>query len=177
MKDFLKKLKLIDYLRIELEVSKQGFVNRLKENVDEGGTGIFSDPFEGFSSSKNEYKGHVGLNNFKIKRRKRLFDVNMNMAVASGTFEQREDKLIINTEINGFTGAMIPFYIFLIIFYLIFITSFLMVDNIEGGMEFFIFPFIIVHAIFMLGFPYLMMRRSVSKMKYELERDFFYMTK
>lgn len=52
-----------------------------------------------------------------------------------------------------------------------------MVDNIEGGMEFFIFPFIIVHAIFMLGFPYLMMRRSVSKMKYELEREFFYMTK
>lgn len=98
-------------------------MNRLKENVDEGGTGIFSDPFEGFSSSKNEYKGHV-LNNFKIKRCKRLFDVNMNMAVASGTFEQREDKLIINTEINGFTGAMIPFYIFLIIFYLILSQAF-----------------------------------------------------
>lgn len=29
----------------------------------------------------------------------------------------------------------------------------------------------------MLGIPYFVMRRSVSRMKHELEREFYYMTK
>lgn len=177
MKDFLKKLKLIDYLNTELEIDKHDFVNRLKANVDEGGTGMFSEAFDAFSSSKNEYKGHVGLDDFKIKRRRKFFDMNMNLAIAKGTYEQRENNLIINTEINGFSGMMIPFYGFLIVFYLIFIFVFSTAENIEGNMDFFALPFIIIHAAFMFGIPYFIMRRSVSRMKHELEREFYYMTK
>ena len=51
-----------------------------------------------------------------------------------------------------------------------------MADNskIEIG---FVFPFLVVHAAFMFGVPYFMMRRSTNRMKYQLEREFYYMTK
>ncbi len=177
MKDFLKQLKLIDYLNTELEIDKHDFINRLKANVDEGDTGMFSEAFDVFSYSKNEYKGHVGLDEFKIKRRRKFFDMNMNLAIAKGIYKQQDNNLIIYTEINGFTGMMIPFYVFLIVFYLIFIIGFSTSENVGGNMDFFGLPFIIIHAAFMFGIPYFMMRRSVSRMKHELEREFYYMTK
>lgn len=177
MKELLNRLKLIDYLTTEIEIQKSEFVTRFKENVDEGSTGIMSDTLDVFSSSKNEYKGFVGDDNFKIKRRRRFFDLNMNLAVAKGVYRQKDNILIIDTEINGFSGMMIPFYIFVALFYTIFITAFIFADNIEGNGAEFAIPFIIIHAAFMFGIPYFIMRRSTSRMKHELEREFYYMTK
>jgi len=73
MKDFLIKLKIIDFLTTELEIEKNEFVAKFRQHVDEGSTGIFSDSFDVFSSSKNEYKGHVSYQDFKIKRRREFF--------------------------------------------------------------------------------------------------------
>jgi len=177
VKEFLKKIRLIDYLVIDLDITKNEFITKLKENVDEGSTGFMSDSFDMFSSSKNEYKGHVGFENFKIKRRKRLFDTTMNLAVASGTYRQKDNLLIINTEINGFSGMMIPLYIFILIFYSIFIVMFLFSDSIGGGGIVPALFFTAVHASLMLGLPYFMMRRSIKNMKRELDRDFYYLTR
>ncbi|UII26074.1 hypothetical protein LVD15_22650 [Fulvivirga maritima] len=177
MKEFLRSIKLVDNLTTELNIQKSEFVKTFKAHVDEGSTGFGSDAFDVFSSSKNEYKGHVGYDNFKIKRRRRFFDRNMNLAVASGTYKQKESQLIIETEINGFSGMMIPFYIFALIFYSFFIVTFSFADNINGNGAGFALPFIIIHAAFMFGIPYFMMRRSTKRMAHELEREFFYMTK
>ena len=99
--------------------------------------------------------------------------MNMSLATAEGTFKQVDNKVIIETEINGFHGIFIPYYIFVPIFYLIFIIGFAFADS-PQELWFFI-PFIIIHAMFMLGFPYFFMRRSVNRMKYELERDLYFM--
>ncbi|SDW42706.1 hypothetical protein SAMN05444411_101694 [Lutibacter oricola] len=177
MKDFLEKIKLIEYFTVELEIQKFDFVSILKKHVDEGDTGIFSDTFDIFSSSKNEYKGQVDFNGFKIKRRKRLFDMNMNFAIAKGNFSQKNEKLIVETEVNGFSNMMIPFYIIGVVFYTIFIGAFFMADNIEGNGVGFALPFILIHGAFMFGIPYVFMRRSAKRMKYELEREFYYLIK
>lgn len=177
MKEFLKKIKLIEYLTTDVEIQKTEFVSKFKQHVDEGSTGMFSDTFDVFSSSKNEYKGQVGHEGFKIKRRRKFFDTNMNLAVASGTYRQSNEKLIIETEINGFSAMMIPFYLFAIVFYSIFIGVFFMADNIEGNGAGFALPFILIHAAFMFGIPYFIMRRSTKRMKHELEREFYFMTK
>jgi hypothetical protein len=177
MKRFLEKLRLIEYLTTELEIQKSDFLKNFKHHVDEGDIGYFSGAFDAFSSSKNEYKGHVGNENFKIRRRRKFFDTNMNLATAKGIYRQKGNNLIIETEINGFSGMMIPMYIFLIIFYSIFIFGFFMADNIEGGDQVFVGPFIFIHALFMFGIPYFIMRRSVHRLKHELEREFYYMTK
>lgn len=177
MKEFLIKIKLIEYLTTEVEIQKSEFITTFKRHVDEGSTGLLSDTFDIFSSSKNEYKGHVGFDGFKIKRRKRLFDMTMNLAAASGSYKQKNEKLIIETEINGFSKMMIPFYLFAIVFYSLFIGMFFMVDNIDGNTVGFALPFFFIHAAFMFGIPYFMMRRSTKRMKHELEREFYYMTK
>ncbi len=179
MKEFLKKIKLLDHLSTEVPIDRNLFVQRFEQQIDYGDTSVFSDFFDVFSSSKKEYKGHVNYDGFKIKRRRRFFDMNMNLAVAIGSFEQENDDLIIRTEINGFHGMMIPFYIFATIFYLIFIFafSFFTFSGQANGELAFAIPFIFVHAAFMFGIPYFMMKRSTKRMKHELEREFFYMTK
>lgn len=175
MKDFLIKMKLIDHLTTNLPMDKSNFIKRLSSITDEGGTGVFSNPFEMFSSSKNEFKGEVNYDGFTIKRKKRFFDKSANMAVANGTLHESNGQLTVETEINGFNNFFIVFYIFLIVFYSIFIiVGFTISDNNVG---FFMIPFLLLHGTFMFLIPYFMMKRSVKKLKYELEREFFYLTK
>jgi hypothetical protein len=149
-------------------------VKRLNEITDIGSTGMFSDTFDVFSSSKNEFKGQVDLDGFKLKRRKRFFDTNMNFAIANGTFAEINGNLIIETEINGSNNFLVIFYIFLILFYAIFFFLFLTGESKES---FIAIPFILLHGTIMFALPYLIMRRSVKRLKYELEREFFYLTK
>ena len=113
----------------------------------------------------------------KIKKKRRFLDNNINTATASGTFVQKNNTLIINAEINGFNGMMIPFYIFCVLFYCIFFFIFFATNKIENNFSSLAFTFVIVHAAFMMGIPYFFMRRSTKKLKYELEREFFYLTK
>ena len=168
------QLKLVDFFTTEIEIEKSDFVKRFKENVDAGGTGIMFSSFEIFSSGKNEFKGSVNHDGFKIRRRKKLFDMNMNMAVAEGIYRQKDNLLVIETEINSFHNFFILFYIFGIIFYVGMITTIFLG---EDSMPLFVSPFILFHAVLMFGIPYYAMRRSTQRMKYELEREFFYMTK
>ena len=167
---------MIDYLKTELEIDKDHFVNKLRASVDQGSTGLFGDPFEAFFFTKNEFKGYVGPDNFKIKRRSKLFDPNVSLAIASGTYKQMDKHLVIEAEINGFTGMMIPFYGFLVVFYSMFLVGFV-IGDVGADAETFAVPFMFIHAMFMFGIPYVMMRRSVSRMKHDLEREFFYLTK
>jgi hypothetical protein len=174
MKALLRKLQLIDYLTTNLRMDKTNFVQRLSSITDEGSTGMFSDTFDAFSSSKNEFKGQVNYDGFKLKRRRRFFDTNINTAVANGTLSENNGQLIVETEINGFNNFFIAFYIFLIIFYSIFVFG---VTSSADNIEFFAIPFFLLHGTLMFSIPYFMMRRSVKRLKYELEREFFYLTK
>lgn len=177
MNKFLKKIKLAQELITEIDIQKEDFVTKLKNQVDKGGTDMFSDTFDVFSSSKNIYKGYVDFEYFQIKKRRKFFDMNMNMAVAKGDYTQKGEKLIINTEINGLSGFMIPFIILILVFYTFSIGTFFISDNNVGGDFVFFFPFFILQALFMIGFPYFLMKRSVKNMKHELEREFYFLTK
>ena len=178
MKEFLKKIKLIKTLSVELEMDQNEFVNRFRENVDPGNTGDFSDTFEVFSSSKNTYKGSVAFDKFDIKKKRKFFDNNGSLAVAKGTITKSRNALIINTEINGFSGKMRLIFIMLIAFYALFFLAFAILPLFTGNGDFTLaIPFLILHGLFMFGIPYFLMRRSVTKLKHELERKFFFFTK
>lgn len=92
------------------------------------------------------------------------------------SYKQNENILIIETEINGFTNIMIPFYLIGIIVYSLFIGGYFFGENFHGDAVF-VLPFILLHASFMFGLPYFLMKSSAKRMKRELELDFFYMTK
>lgn len=174
MKEYLKKLQLVDHATIEIDIRRSEFVDRLNKIVDEAGTGLFSDTLDIFSQSKNEFKGTVDLEGFKIKRKRRFFDTYMNMATASGSFTDRDNGLTVETEINGFSSIMIIFYVFALIIFPVFISGIFSSLNANTN---FSFPFILVQFVFLLLLPYFLMKRSVKRMKYELEREFYYLTK
>lgn len=175
MKDLLERLKLVQHFTIEMEIEKSVFISILKEKVDEGDTSVIFSAFEVFSTSKNEYKGSIGLDGFKLRKRRKFFDMNMNLAIANGSYQQKDNILVIETQINGFHGMFIPYYIFVPFFYVIFFFVFFVAENTNEW--WFILPFMTIHAALMLGIPYFIIRRSVYRMMYELERDFYFMTR
>ena len=81
------------------------------------------------------------------------------------------DKLNFKIEINAFRKIMFLFLGFILVFYAGFLCFFIFGD---AEIPFFILPFLLVHSLFMIGIPYFLMRRSVKKMQYDLERDFHY---
>ncbi len=177
MKEYLERLHLVDYLQLELEMQKNKFEAKLMKQVDKGSLGIFADSFDIFSSSKNVYKGEVGNGRFRIKKRRRFFDVDSYLAIASGSYSQKDDRLIIEAEINGFSGGMIPFFIFLIVFYTV-VLGIIFVGFWRGEEASVFVPLIILlHAALMIGIPYFLMKNSTKRLKRSLEKDFYYMTK
>ena len=178
MDEFLRKIKLKDSFTVELEVDRYQYVDRLMSVVDPGDTGTLFSAFEGFSSSKREYKGKVNDQGFEIRRRKRLFDMNVIPAIAKGQWRQRDDQLIIETEINSFNNLFIFFYGILIVIYGIGFISLLFAGIGEDAGEMMTLiglPFLLLHAAFMFGIPYLVMRNSTKRMKYDLTREFHYL--
>ena len=134
--------------------------------------------FEALTSGKNEYKGTIDHHFFKLRKRRRIFDTNRNFALAEGTMHEKDGKLVLETEIKGFHSMMKFFYAFILGFYLIFILGFTFTSFFaKDSVPLFVLPFIFIHALLMLGIPYFVMRRSVTRMKYELERDFHFWTK
>lgn len=175
MKDLKSKLKLVDHFSTEIEIQKMDFIKKLDAVVDEGRIDLFSDAFDMFSGSKNIYKGEVRMDGFQIKRKRRFFDMNRNRSVAKGQYIQKGKKLLIETEIDGLTGLMTFTYFVLILVY-----SVLLMALFSGGILFsdeftFFRPFMLIHAVFMFGLPYYLMRRNVKKMKNDLEREFQYL--
>ncbi len=169
MNDFPHKIGLIDTLKIELSISKSEFVRILQNNIDESD----SDFGDIFSSSKNQYKGIVNLDGFELKSKATFFTSQMNFAKAKGIFSHENNHLVIDTEINGFSGKIKFLYSVLFIFYPIFIAGFFFADNNESKL--FIIPFLLIHATLMITIPYFTAKRSVSRLKYDLERDFYFM--
>ncbi|MDR6760458.1 hypothetical protein J2Y38_000637 [Flavobacterium sp. 2755] len=169
MNNFLKKINLIKNITIQLPVSKIDFIQKFRNNVDESDLGYV--PFEIFLSSRNEYKGNIENNSFELKKRKKLFDMNHSFAKVNGNLIQENDKLTIDVEIIGFRKRMIIFFGFIIFFYLISIAGMISVGD---NVTFIFLPFLFIHMSIMLGIPYFIIRRSVNRMAYDLERDFHY---
>lgn len=176
MENFFKNIKLIDSFSVKLNASKSEFASAFRANVDQGDAdGWFSGMFEGFSSSKNLYVGEVNHNGFKIRRRRRFFERNFGKAVAKGSLRQENDILVVDTEINGWHNFMYFFYIFITIIYVsFFISSFFGIFSEGSSFPVFAIFFILIHAAFMYGLPYFMMRRSVRILREDLEREFHF---
>lgn len=178
MKSILRKLKLIDTQQTELEINKSDFIKNLGRIVDDGNSNFISDFFDLFSRSNNEYKGSVNFSNFKISRRRRLFDMGISFPTVKGEIEQKGDNLLITSEINAFKGIMVLFIFFILLVYIIAIVAMFFSNTPDNnGVNFIAIPLILLHACFMLGIPYLVLRRSVKRFKYDFERELFYLTK
>jgi hypothetical protein len=171
MKDTLRRLKLAKDFTITVPISRDAFVQKLSAITEHGGTGTFS--FEALSAGRYEYKGEVNDSGFSIRRKQKFFDTSANMAIAKGAYTEGNEGLIVQGEANAFRG----FYIFFMGIAVVFYLSITAVIINKGGETLIALPFLWLHGAFMFCIPFFMMRRSVDRMIYELEREFFYLTK
>ncbi|WP_178377140.1 hypothetical protein [Chryseolinea serpens] len=171
MNEFLRKIGLLDSFQIELSMNKSDFAKILIANLDDPGP----DFFEEFSANNRVYKGTMKNDEFKI-RRKRKYDHKTTSPSISGTLQQAGNKLIIDVELNGFSGWMIPPYIIMTVVYLSALSFFLFGDIAEDARGIALLV-ISIHAVFMFGGSYRRMKRSMRATKYDLERDLHFMMK
>jgi len=173
MKNFLRKLKLSDNLTIDLNISKSEFVNKLLLITDQEKPRAYFNPFDAFKSSQKEYIGEVTYNGFNLRKRGKIFDPSINFSIATGTYDERNESLLLETEIVAFKRN--NFILFMIILFII--GYCVAIFQLALNKNWIFIPLLIVHCGIMIGFPYLMMRRSIKRMKYDLEREFYYFTK
>jgi hypothetical protein len=116
-------------------------------------------------------KATLETNIFELKKRKKIFDTNYSFAKVIGELTQENDQLTINAEIFGFRKRMLIFVVIILLFYSIFFLGAISSGDV---FPFFMFPFLLIHMSIMLVIPYFIIRRSVNRMAYDLERDFHY---
>lgn len=80
----IKQLKLEAQFSIKTEMDKTSFLSLLKDNIDED-TGLQF--FESINPKLKPYKGFITPSGFKLKRRKRAFESNNDMARITGTLK------------------------------------------------------------------------------------------
>lgn len=170
MKNILKRLKLYDNQTTTLPISRLEFVNRLNELVEEGSTSMVSDSFDAFDRSNKEFKGSIFEDSFKIKKRHKLFDFNLNSAVAFGTFVEKDNQLIIETKIRGVNAFFMIFYLLLLVVFPISMVSILRSESQDVQTSIIL---VLLQFVFMFGIPYLLLRMSTQRLKRDLEKQFF----
>jgi hypothetical protein len=170
MKKVLQNLKLIDSLTVSLPVSGTTFIKQLSAAVET----VDITPFSGDVANtfdKKEWVGKVDISGFKIRRKSRMFE-QRNKAVVTGSFTDAYGKLTIEAEINGFSPILFIAPI-ISIFIIIFISS--LFPQTGGDQNAFSLPGLFFFGLVIVGSPYLAMRRSVTRMKYEFERELVYL--
>ena len=77
-------------------------------------------------------------------------------------------------EINSITPFMKFFFVFIVFSYLFGFTILLVISFKDTNFAFFPIPFLIVHAAFMIGIPFFIIKSSVKHFKQEMEREFHF---
>lgn len=174
MKDFLKKIKLIDSLELVLPITKETFIERLKAAIDDGRMNFFQSLFR---PTKFRYNGKILSDTFELKQNRKFFDAIINYAIAKGVVTSEEDKVVVKTEICSFHSFYFILAIFVSLFYPISLVFLLSEENLLGAERTFVVSFIVLHGIVMITIPYFMIKSAVKNMKYDLEREFYFLVK
>ena len=168
MKEFLEKIGLIDHLTATIEVDKDAFISKFQAQVKEARIDVFlENPFDVFSSDKATYKGYVGFDGFRIKRRRKIFDMQSSYPIiAEGFFSQSGKTLIIETEINGIPLFFQLIYGLMILMFIIGFTTLLRGHVDLSGL----LPLLVIPTI--IGIQCFLLTKAVKNLKKDLERDF-----
>ncbi|MCO6162810.1 hypothetical protein [Flavobacterium sp. NRK F7] len=172
MDSFLRKYMLIDTLSLKLNCNKATFIEKFKENVEP--SNLSFSPFEAFSGGTKLYKGNLDNSTFKIQKKQQLFNNRRQSPIATGKIIENINDIKLDIEINGITPFMKFFFVFIVFSYLFGFTILLVISFKDTNFAFFPIPFLIVHAAFMIGIPFFIIKSSVKHFKQEMEREFHF---
>lgn len=166
-------LYLTERITTSLPINRVEFVRRLELLTESGNTTVLSDFMDNFSKSDKKFKGKIDLNEFKIKKRRKLFDTNFNCAVANGEIKENKDSLMIEIEIDGFANSKYLLFPVFLISLVFFLTIFFSDSKIDSS----IISSFLKTVIFISIIYILLLKQNVKLLKDELENDFLWTLK
>lgn len=172
METFFRQIKLIQDFHITLPVKEEDFVDQFHDRVQESSLRMLSDPFEQYSTKGPDYKGWIRQGKFEMKLRRKMFSFNLGLSRARGKYYEEGQELKVEGEINGASKWLIPIFAGAIGIYLIAILLILSSGESVNDAAW-LFPLLLLHAAFMMGVPYFLIRMEVGRIKRDLEGEFF----
>jgi hypothetical protein len=168
MDKILSKIGLIEEFSMEIPIPVDELVIKMNEIVDE-------DVYKVFPSGKNNYKGKIDIKGFTIRKVLKSFDTDNSNVTVYGSFIGRNEDTLIKVKTVGY-DAFMKFWYCVACLILILILSFILTSIIKNDFDFRLL-LILIFCVFILLMPYISMKLGVQKMKYNLERDLYYLTK
>jgi hypothetical protein len=162
----LGKLGLSEDLSLKYYVPHKDFVEQFQKSVDTNNGGLF----DALSSSKIDYRGKVTASEFSIRKKKRFFDSLSAIPLISGTIASEKNGTRLNVTVCAFTGIM-KYMFWTLCFIYVAATIFLAFGGLAAKFGFTPFLFLLLHALLIFGIFYFILRRSVSKVSENLDRD------
>ncbi|MEZ5038780.1 MAG: hypothetical protein R2828_02780 [Saprospiraceae bacterium] len=156
----ISKLHLEDSFLMDSKLPKDLFLERLNASVD---VGQGHQMFEAFQSKLNDYIGEVNANGFRLRRRQKMFESNMRMAIIEGIFKEKREGLSIQVKVFLHPLRMKLIFGLFIFAYVIFFLAFLFIDM--GPEKNFVLWFIPAHGLLLFGIFYFVFRRMVKVSK------------
>ena len=175
---FLRTLKLIDDVHAEIEMQEVDFLSAIDSELDSEPVN-FKDKFiDTYNTHKKGYIGFAKNGILSISRRATGYNGNLGRIEAKGTYEQIGDRIIIKAKILGLNSTMKILGIGLALIYaLIFYTFLSDASPNKLHVMMILIPVSIIYGLMLLGIPYFMAKKNVSMFKFDLEREFYYLTK
>lgn len=166
MNSFLKNIGLYGSTKVKINIGTSELIQKLAQITYKTNTSFISLEKDSTIPKRFEYRGIIKESSFIIKRRRHLFDFNMNNPVLHGIVSGENDQTSVSIEL--FPSL---FQIFNCIVILCFFLTAIVV-NIQNDQK--DFMFLIVVSI-MVVIQYFVLKRAISKGKYDFERELIYL--
>jgi len=161
MDSFFKNIGLYDHLSFNIEMNKSEFVESLKKMTYETNTSFISLIPDHGIPTRFEYRGLINADNFIIKRRKHLFDINIYRSIIRGNILEEKNKTVIKIEFTPFIYPFIASIIGILLF--LFIAS----QEIQNSENYFL---IVIPILIIIG-QYFILKTNIKRCKYDFERE------
>lgn len=165
MNSFLKNIGLHDTLNIELNINRIELIEKLWKITYKTNTSFISLERDTAIPTRFEYRGMIDNNGFILKKRIRLFDINLNNPVFRGKIYDQNDKTFASIEI-------VPsiFQIFSSVIILCFLLIAIYATLLATEKDFYFLAFTIIITIM----QYFTLKRGIWRGKYDFERELIY---
>jgi hypothetical protein len=111
------------------------------------------------------------IQNLPFEKKRRFFDSLSAIPLISGTIQSEKNGTRLLVNVCAFQGIM-KYITWLLAFIYVAAAIFLAFSGLAAKFGFMPFVFLLLHALLMFGIFYFILRRSVSKVSENLDRDF-----
>ncbi|WPO92228.1 hypothetical protein [Chryseobacterium sp. HR92] len=167
MNSFFKSIGLYNSLTIDLNINSAELIQRLMKVTYKTNTTFISLEKDTAIPTRFEYRGMIDAKSFTIKRRGRLFDMNRSNPVLRGTISDKNGISSVSVEFFP-SGFQILNWFFILCF--CFIIGFVSITGDQQGLMVGAIAFTIAIS------QYFILKRGISRGKYEFERELIYIT-